>query len=118
MKLGLDHHYSPAIARRLREVGHDAVAAIERGWEREEDEQLLAICRGEDRALMTNDVADFTKICRAWAVDGRSCAGVIFTSDATMPRSRRTIGRLAGALDDLLRCHPAQDAFRDRVHWL
>lgn len=118
MRLALDHHYSTVIALRLRDAGHDAVAAVERGWEREEDEPLLLICTEERRALVTNDVADFTAICQAWSVDGRSHAGLIFTSDVSMPRSRRTIGRFVDALDDLLHRHSGENAFGDRVHWL
>ena len=118
MRLALDHHYSPVIAARLRATGRDVVAAVERGWEREDDESLLAICALEGRALLTNDVADFTAISRAWAADGRSHSGLIFTSDAGMPRSRHTIGRCVDALEDLLLRHPDEDAFRDQVHWL
>lgn len=118
MRLALDNHYSPTIAVRLRETGHDVVAAVERGWERENDERILAISAEEARALMTNDIADFTAISRRWAADGRTHAGLIFTSDASMPRGRATIGRFVDALDALLRLHPAEDAFKDRVHWL
>lgn len=118
MRLALDNHYSPNIATRLREAGHDVVAVAERGWEREDDESILAICSGEARALMTNDVADFSAIYRRWAADGRSHSGLVFTSDAGMPRGRATTGRFVEALDALLRLHPGADAFRDRVHWL
>ena len=118
MRLALDNHYSPAIAVRLREAGHDVVAAVERGWEREDDERILAICAEEARALMTNDVADLTAISRRWAADGRTHSGLIFTSDASVPRGRATIGRFVGTLDALLTLHPGEDALKDRVHWL
>lgn len=118
MKLALDHHYSTSIALKLRERGHDVVAAIERSWEMEDDESLLAICDQDRRALLTNNVADFTTIARRWAVEGRQHSGLMFTSDASMPRNRRTIGRYVTALDKLLRSNPRDDAFTDRVHWL
>ncbi len=88
------------------------------GWEREDDVRILVICAEEARALMTNDVADFTAICRRWAADGRAHSGLIFTSDASMPRGRATIGRFVGELKALMRLHPGEDAFKDRVHWL
>ena len=118
MRLALDHHYSTQIAVRLRDRGDDAVAAIERGWELEDDEPLLIICAEEQRALMTNNVADFTAIARRWAVQGRRHFGLVFTSDTSLPRSRRTIGRYVTALDRLLKANTRKDAFVDRVHWL
>ncbi|MGH2829684.1 MAG: DUF5615 family PIN-like protein [Actinomycetota bacterium] len=118
MKLALDHHYSPAIATQLRARGHDVIAVIERGWEAEDDEPLLKLCAQEHRALMTNDVADFTVVARRWAAEGRRHPGLSYTSDASMPRSRATLGRFVEALDELLRSNAGDDAFNDRVHWL
>lgn len=118
MRLALDHHYSPIIARQLRDSGHDAVAAQERGWQQESDESLLSLCAAEGRSLLTNDVADFAVVARRWAAEGRSYAGLIFTSDASMPRSCDTIRRYVTALDALLSSHPADDALQDGVHWL
>ena len=146
LRLALDHHYSPAIAAQLRRNGHDVVAAVERGWERTDDEALLSICGEEARALLTSNVGDFATIARRWAAEGRHHAGLIFTADASLPRHRDGIGRYVAlddllrssptgltpaahtpagpagptslALDELLRLHPDDDALRDRVHWL
>ena len=118
MRLALDNHYSPRIATHLRELGHDVVAAIERGWEAEDDEPLLMVCHDERRALVTNDVVDFVAIVRRWVVEGQAHSGLIFTSDDSMPRGRGAIGRYVEALDSLLRANPGVDAFAERVHWL
>lgn len=118
VRLALDHHYSPIIAEELRNKGHDVVAAVERGWDREDDEPLLALCTVERRALLTNNVSDFVAIARRWAVQGQQHAGLIFTSDTSLPRTRGTIGTYLTLLDELLARHPAQDSFADLVHWL
>ena len=118
MKLALDHHYSPDIAEQLRARAHDVVAAIERGWDQEDDEPLLTLCLAEQRTLLTSNVPDFVEIARRWSVQGQSHAGLIFTSDASLPRTRRTIGRFVKLLHDLLIEHGESDHFTDRIHWL
>jgi len=118
VKLALDHHYSPAIATELRARGHDTSAVIERGWETEEDESLLVLCLQEVRALLTNNVDDFTLIARRWTVEGRRHSGLVFTSDASMPRSCPTVGRYVEALDTLLHANPADDSLMERTQWL
>lgn len=94
------------------------MAVIERGWEQEADESLLAICNEEARALLTNNVGDFVAVVRLWAVESRSHPGLIFTSDASMPRHRDSIGGYVAALDEVLRLHPEIEALRDRILWL
>jgi hypothetical protein len=118
VKLALDHHYSPRIAEGLRDRGHDAVAAIEAGWEAEDDEPLLVLCADDERALLTNNVADFAVIGRRWHTEGRTHRGLIFSSDASLPRTRDNIGRYVDVLDALMRDNSGADAFIDRTHWL
>jgi predicted nuclease of predicted toxin-antitoxin system len=118
VKLALDHHYPRTIAEQLRGAGHDVVAAIEQGWEREEDESLLAICTTEMRALLTNNVGDFAVIARRWAGEDRPHCGLIFTSDTAWPRRRDAIGRYVTTLDDLLHGHPNNNALEDQILWL
>jgi len=118
VKLALDHHYSQQIASGLRDCGHDVVTVAERGWEAETDEALLALCLAERRCLLTNNVADFAVIVRRWALEGRSHAGLIFTSDRSMPRSNDWIGQYVRVLDDSLRSLTGDDALRDQTQWL
>lgn len=118
MKLALDHHYSPQIATQLRKRRGDVIAILERGWEHEDDEALLVVCAEENRALLTNNVADFTVIARRWALQDRHHASLIFTSDTSLPRGRDTIGRYVTALQAVLRANPGDDSFTDLIQWL
>jgi Domain of unknown function (DUF5615) len=118
VKLALDHHYSPRIAQSLRERGHDAVAAIEAGWEAEDDEPLLVLCADDQRALLTNNVADCAVIGRRWNTEGRAHHGLIFSSDASLPRTRDNIGRYVDLMDALMRDNSGAADFIDRTHWL
>lgn len=102
----------------LRERGHDTIACRERGWHTASDEDLLLLSTGEDRALVTNDVSDFMAIHRAWSAIGRSHAGVVFTSDARMPRTRAAIGLYVDTLERLMHANAHPAPLRDQIVWL
>ena len=119
MRLLLDEQYSPTIAQQLRTQGFDVVAVVERpdliGLD---DEALLRVAAGERRALLTNNVRHFTPIARDWGASGQTHYGLLFTSDASLPRSRETIGVYVEGLAALLEAEPADDSLRDQVRWL
>lgn len=105
VRLLLDEHFSPEIARQLRGRGRDVVAA--RARERSvlhglSDRELLALASRERRAIVTENVADFAELHRQSVLRGDPHAGLIFTSPRRFPRTRRGIGRLVRALDALL----------------
>ena len=118
MRLALDHHYSYVIAERLRERGHDVVATYEQGWQQASDEDLLGHCSNEGRALLTNNVRDFVAIAQRWAEEGRQHAGLIFTSDASLPRTRAMIGTYVERLERLLVENPGEQDVVDQLLWL
>ncbi len=119
MRLLLDEHFSPEIARQLRSRGHDVVAARERPeLHGLSDRELLALATDERRAIVTENVADFVALHRAAVVTRASHLGLVFTSPRRFPRTRRALGRLIRALDALLTTHDARDAFRDQAWWL
>lgn len=119
MRLLLDEQYSPTIAQRLRSKDLDVVAVVERvdliGLE---DEALLRVATAERRALLTNNARHFTPNAREWAASGRTHHGLLFTSDARLPRSRETIGIYVERLAALLEAEPADEGLRDQVRWL
>ena len=119
MKLVLDEHFSPEIARQLRRRRHDVVAAREdASLHGLTDADLLAHATRERRALVTENVVDFVELHRMALVGGHRHFGLVFTSARTFPRSTRAIGRLVRALDALLDERRADDALADQVWWL
>lgn len=118
MRLLLDEHYADVIAQRLREAGHDVQTVSERGLKGLDDEALLVLCAGEDRALVTNNVRDFVPLARAWAAAGREHAGLLLTADASLPRHKGGVGRYVTVLSALMDAYPGVRELGDQVRWL
>jgi hypothetical protein len=109
VRLLLDEHYTDAIAEQLRAAGHDAESVSQRG---------LELCDRESRALLTNNVRDFIPLSRDWAAGGREHAGLIFTSDISLPRHKGTVGRYVELLSTLMLENEAERALSNQVRWL
>lgn len=110
MKLLLDEHLSPEIARQLRERGRDVVAVAEHVELRGRSDRVhFASLPDEQRAIVTRDLADFRPLLAAELRQGGNTYGLV-----CVPRrfslSRKEIGRLVRALDALLQAHPHVDA--------
>ncbi len=118
MKLLVDEHYSNEIAEQLRAAEYDVVTVSELRMKGVEDEPLLTYAASQQRALLTNNVRDFSPIAVAWVADGRDHQGLIFTDDASMPRAKATIGLYVAALRKLMEAHTAADALRNQIRWL
>jgi hypothetical protein len=67
---------------------------------------------------MTNNVRDFVALARRWSEGGQDHYGLIFTSDASMPRDSGSLGLCVRVLGRLLGQHPADAALANRVRWL
>jgi hypothetical protein len=119
LRLLLDEHYSQTLAQELRDRGHDVVAVAERAdLIAASDCALLEAADREGRALVTNNVRHLVPIATQRPGAGESHAGLVLTSDTSLPRSMGAIGALISALDGLLGAHPANDALRDQTRWL
>ena len=119
MRLLLDEMYSPQIARQLRSRDHDVVSVTERAeLGGKSDEGLFAAMAAEHRAIVTNDAADFVLLFQRATAEGMDHAGLLFTSDRSLPRTKAGIGRYVTVLDDLLTSHPTDDALRNQLRWL
>lgn len=119
MKLLIDEHYPPSLAKQLRERGHDAVAVQEeadlRGMT---DPDLFAEAQRRNRAVLTENVADYMLLDAEYR--GRHLAhwGLVLTSNRTFPRGKpATVGALVKALDELLHKADWEDG-SSQVIWL
>lgn len=107
MKLLLDEMFPPAVARALRELGHDVVAVTELpDLVSATDRDLFAWAQTDGRAIVTENVSDFVALdaeCRARGVDHE---GLLFVLKDGLPRSRaQFIGALTRKLDSWLAEH-------------
>jgi hypothetical protein len=119
VRLLLDEHYSPEIARQLRSRGHDVVAVAERAdLVGLADNELLRRMAHERRAIVTNNVKDFVPLATPVALEAGEHYGLLLTSDRSMPRRLDAIGRLLDALDGCLRRHQGEDSCRNQAQWL
>ena len=118
MKLLLDTHHSRLGAARLRDAGHDVIAAADDpALASLPDEELLRIDHRLGRALVTENAKDFDRIVRAWSSVGEHHSGVVFTSPRRYHRASQAYPtNLVTGLTLLLEKPPAEQA--DMVVWL
>lgn len=118
VKLLLDVHHSRLAAQRLRDQGHDVLAASDDpALARLEDEELLRAASGEARVVVTENARDFDRIVRGWAARGEHHGGVVFTSPRRYHRGSKAYpDNLVVALGALLGDPP--DSTLDWVQWL
>jgi len=72
----------------------------------------------EHRAIVTENVADFVPLVHETVVTREGHWGVVFSSPRSLLRGTATIGVFVERLDELIRKHAEEDAFRARIHWL
>jgi hypothetical protein len=100
MAVLLDEMYPPSLALRLRDAGHDVVAAlgIEVGLASRSDDDVLAWAARNNRCVVTENVGDFARL----AAMGLPHAGIVFVSSRRFPRTPKGLVRLGHALEALL----------------
>jgi Domain of unknown function (DUF5615) len=110
LKLLLDEHLSPEIARQLRERGHDVIAVGERvDLKGRPDRVHFASLPDEQRAIVTRDLADFRPLLAEELRRGGKTCGLVCVP-RRFPLNRDGIGRVVRALDALLLANPGDDA--------
>jgi hypothetical protein len=110
LKLLLDEHFSPEIARQLRALGHDVVAVCERADLRGRPDRVhFASLPDQQRAIVTRDLGDFRPLLAEALRRGTPTFGIVCVSQR-FSLSRAEVGRLVRALAALLDAHPESDA--------
>ncbi|MFN8636202.1 MAG: DUF5615 family PIN-like protein [Chloroflexota bacterium] len=87
MLLLLDAQFSQRVSRPLRASGIDSFTMEEwHGGEyrHKEDEEILEAAAAEGRTLVTYDEATIADLLRAWGMEGRSHAGIIFVKNQSI----------------------------------
>lgn len=119
MRLLLDEMYSPEIAGRLRDLGHDAISAIDRGDLRATpDADIFRLMQQEGRVIVTDNHRDYAPLANAALQAREVFCGIIFTSDRSMPRSKRSLPAMTHLLDDLLSRHRHEEVLAAGIVWL
>lgn len=119
MKLLLDEMLSPEIARQLRADGHD-VEAIKGHpeWESLDDADVVDLARSQQRAVVTNNLADFRPLHHeAISPGGNGHYGMVFMS-GSYRRSAADTGRIVRALAETLVQFPADASLANAETWL
>jgi hypothetical protein len=111
LRLLLDEHYNSAIAEELRRRGVDAVAIQKErpDLEGQDDDALLRTATLERRVVVTNNVRDYAPLVEDFGLRGEMHFGVIFTDDATFPRTHAGIGMMVRALAAFVEGVPDDD---------
>ena len=118
MRLLLDAHVSPTVARNLQEEGLDAVAVShwrDGNYRNTPDDQLLSAALREEGVLVTYDCRTIPLLLRDLAETEQHHAGVVLVDERTVPPD--DIGGLLRSLRALAADSSGED-WRDRVVYL
>jgi hypothetical protein len=114
VRLLLDEHFSPEIARQLRARGHDVIAVKEHPeLIGRADRVHFASTPEEKRAIATQDLGDFRPLLSEAVRTGGKSYGLVCVP-ARVSLSREAIGQVVALLEEVLLGHPGDDDLIDR----
>jgi predicted nuclease of predicted toxin-antitoxin system len=119
VRLLLDEMLPPAIARELRERGHDVLAIAEHpGWAALSDPEVLALAQTERRAVVTNNLRDYRPLhSDAITPGGPGHFGMIFMQ-GNYRRTKADTGRIISTLEAKLAEYPRDEDLENGECWL
>ena len=96
MRIKLDENLDVRLAEPLRDAGHDATTVTAQGSSGLDDEALFALCKEEDRILVTLDL-DFSNVLRYPPKESPGLV-VLRASDQHFVTTRLLLATLVNAL--------------------
>lgn len=116
MKFLVDEMFSPAVARHLTDLRHDAQHVRDLGLAGRTDDKVLHQATAEDRVVVTENAADFVPLLDAAASAGVVTPPVVLVLKRTLPADA---GAMANELANRLArwADHQPDPYR-HVHWL
>ncbi|ORV08320.1 DUF5615 family PIN-like protein [Mycobacterium celatum] len=113
MKLLLDEMYPSTLSAALKAAGIDATAVGALGLTARSDAEVFATAVAGDHALLTENVADFTRLAAEWIANGNHHPGLLIALSSRFSRRPSGIKPLAAAVKAVV--HQQLD---DRVVYL
>jgi hypothetical protein len=113
LRLLLDEMYPPALTAELQATGIDAVTIIELGVTGTPDSDVFVYAVAEDRAVLTENVADFVAIAAQHSTTGARHPGLLIALSNRFSRRPKGYGRLITAI----KAHEHED-LTDRIVYL
>jgi predicted nuclease of predicted toxin-antitoxin system len=119
VKLLLDEMLSPAIARELRDRGHDAESvAGHADREARSDPEVLALALAEHRTIVTSNLRDFRPLHHEAITPGGPGHYAMIFVPGTYRRTKNDTGKIITALELLLDQYPGEDDLANAEAWL
>lgn len=119
MRLLIDEMYSPEVAERLRDLRHDAISAHDRDdLQAAPDQDIFRLMQQEGRVIVTNNHRDYAPLANAALQARDDFFGLVYTSDKSLPRNKKTIPRMVERLSDLLNRHGSEEQLPTGIEWL
>lgn len=116
MRFLIDEMFSPAVARHLIALGHDAQHVRDVGLAGRADDEVFERAAAEDRVVVTENAVDFVTLLDAAVGAGAVAPPVVLALKRTLPADAGTMANeLAKRLARWADTHP--DPYR-HVHWL
>jgi len=105
VRLLLDEMYPPRLAEELRAVGIDVVTVVEVHLNAAPDSDVFTAAIESQRAVLTENVADFTRIAAAHSTSGSHHHGLLIALSSRFSRRASGIGALAAATQAMVDQH-------------